>query len=121
MCIRDSPEAISELKNIKSWEDLPLTLEELGYIYARQGKRQEALQMIAELQQRSTHHYIDPASVARIYIALGDKDSAFVWLQKAYDKHSPHILSIDVDSAYDPLRSDPRFQDLVRRIGLPQS
>jgi TolB-like protein/DNA-binding winged helix-turn-helix (wHTH) protein/Tfp pilus assembly protein PilF len=115
------PEAISELKKIKSWEDLPFTLEELGYIYARQGKRQEALQMIAELQQRSTHHYIDPASVARIYIALGDKDSAFVWLQKAYDKHSPHILSIDVDSAYDPLRSDPRFQDLVRRIGLPQS
>ena len=113
------PEAISELKKIKSWEDLPLTLEELGYIYARQGKRQEALQMIAELQRRSTHHYTDSASAARIYIALGDKDSAFVWLQKAYDEHSPHMILIDADSAYDPLRSDPRFQDLVRRIGLP--
>jgi TolB-like protein/DNA-binding winged helix-turn-helix (wHTH) protein/Tfp pilus assembly protein PilF len=115
------PEAISELKKIKSWEDLPLTLEELGYIYARQGKRHEALQMIAELQRRSTHHYTDSASAARIYIALGDKDSAFVWLQKGYDEHSPHMILIDADSAYDPLRSDPRFQNLVRRIGLPQS
>ncbi|MGB8540934.1 MAG: tetratricopeptide repeat protein [Candidatus Acidiferrales bacterium] len=113
------PEAIAEVKTIKSWDDFPSAVGELGYIYALQGKRQEALERAGKLQELFMHSYTDPILLARIYTALGDKDTAFVWLQKAYEGRSPEMLSIGVDPAFDPLHDDPRFKDLVQRVGLP--
>jgi TolB-like protein/DNA-binding winged helix-turn-helix (wHTH) protein len=112
------PESIAEVKTIKDWENLQFTIGQLGRIYALQGRKAEALEMVDNLQRRSAHQYTDPIYFARIYAALGEKDSAFLWLRKAYDQHSPAMLAIGSDSAYDPLRSDPRFQDLIRRVGL---
>ena len=62
-----------------------------------------------------------PAAVAHVYIGLGDKDQAFAWLEKAYADHSWYMASLKVDPELGALRSDPRFTDLVRRIGLPPS
>ena len=57
-------------------------------------------------------------SFARIYAGLGDKDQAFKWLEKGYDERAAPLFYIKVDPIWDPLRSDPRFDDLLRRIGL---
>jgi hypothetical protein len=62
---------------------------------------------------------LSPHLVAEIYAALKWKDEAFAWLNKAYDEHDPQIVSLKVNPTLDPLRSDPRFIELVRRVGLP--
>ncbi len=59
--------------------------------------------------------------MAYVYAALGDADSAFEWMEKAYERRSMRITWIRVNPVFDPLRSDPRFQDLLRRIGFPES
>jgi len=115
------PDAIAEVEKIKSWEHLAFALGQLGHIYALQGNRQAALEIANKLQARSAQQYTDPHYLSKIYIALGEKDAAFAWLQKAYEQHSPGVLALAQDPDYDPLRSDPRFQDLIRRVGLPQS
>jgi tetratricopeptide (TPR) repeat protein len=82
------------------------------------GQRDEALQAIEKLKKIADYY---PASyVALIYIALGDKDSAFQWLDQSIKDRSDEMILLKVDPAYDPLRSDPRFTELLKRVGLPQ-
>ena len=115
-----SDEAISALYKAKSLEggDAPLVLAELGYALGQAGKKAEAIKIIAELQRRSKDMFIDPYNIGVIYIALGDKDQAFTWLKKAYEEHSVQMIYLNVEPKFDPIRSDPRFLDLERRIGL---
>jgi serine/threonine protein kinase/Tfp pilus assembly protein PilF len=88
--------------------------------YAKSGFR-GALKREAELfEEWSKHTYIDPALLAGIYGILGDKDKAFAWLEKAYAEKSAFISYIKVARDYDSLRSDPRYTDLLKRMGLPQ-
>jgi TolB-like protein/DNA-binding winged helix-turn-helix (wHTH) protein/Tfp pilus assembly protein PilF len=85
----------------------------LAYAYAVSNKRNEAVKILNDLKTRSTGN---ASEIALIYVGLGDKDQAMQWLEKAYEQHfNPSIL---LRSAFDPLRSDPRFQDLLHRIGL---
>jgi hypothetical protein len=63
---------------------------------------------------------MDPAIVSWAYIGIGDNDHALSWLEKAYAQHSNAMTTLKVEPRYDSLRSDPRFQDLVRRVGLAQ-
>jgi tetratricopeptide (TPR) repeat protein len=111
------PEAIAELEKIKSWESFSFAKAQMAYIYAVQGRRKEALEIADELRRRSAEQYVDPIYFVRIYAALGEKDLAFDRLQAAYEKHDPGILSLKEDSAYEPLRADPRFGEMVERIG----
>ena len=67
----------------------------------------------------SKQRFVSPALIAMIYIALGDKDNAFAWLDEADKAHDLYILRLKVDPKFASLRSDPRFADLVRRVGLP--
>ena len=60
-----------------------------------------------------------PAEIARHYASLGEKDKALDWLEKGYEEHAPVMATIKVDPSYDSLRSDPRFQDLLRRMNFP--
>jgi hypothetical protein len=63
---------------------------------------------------------MDPAAILRAHIGMGDKDQSFAWLEKAYSQHSNALTTLKVDPIYDPLRGDPRFQELMRRVGLAQ-
>jgi tetratricopeptide (TPR) repeat protein len=113
-------EALAETNKIKPRDAIPFGLSRRGHIYALQGRRREALDIAHQLQQASKRKHVDPPYIADIYIALEDKDSVFRWLDKAYENHSPDILLLKTDPTYAPIRSDPRFGDLVRRLGLPQ-
>jgi hypothetical protein len=76
--------------------------------------------VIDELKERSKQRYISPTIIAFIYAGLGEKGEAFGWLEKAYDGRDFILVFLKVDPAFDRLRADPRFADLVRRVGLPQ-
>jgi TolB-like protein/DNA-binding winged helix-turn-helix (wHTH) protein len=90
----------------------------LTIIYGRSGQSAQARHALQELLQSSRSYPVDPMLVAWAYLGMGDKDHAFVWFEKAYAQHSNELVSLKVSPACDPLRSDPRFQDLLRRIGL---
>jgi eukaryotic-like serine/threonine-protein kinase len=94
-------------------------LGQLGNVYAVSGKRNEALRIIDELMELSQRRYVSPSSFAIVYIGLGDKDQAFAWLEKAYEERSTFLTEFKVEPMFDSLRSDPRFQDLLRRVNLP--
>ena len=90
----------------------------LGYAYAMSGKRSEALALLQKL--KTTREYVSSAELAVLYAGLGDKEEALSLLGKAYEAHDLQLRHLKVDSHYDSLRSDPRFDDLVRRIRLPR-
>ena len=86
--------------------------------YASSGDRRRAQALLLELTQEATRGRLDPVWIGLIHAVLGDKDGAFVWLEKAYQARSDNLLYLKVDPKYDHLRSDPRFSDLVRRLNL---
>jgi tetratricopeptide (TPR) repeat protein len=90
----------------------------LGLIYAMAGKKAEAYKVIDELLSQQRH--ILPLDIAMIYARLGENDKAFNWLEKAYDEHSGWLIELKVEPAWGKIRSDSRFHNLMRRIGLPQ-
>jgi TolB-like protein/Flp pilus assembly protein TadD len=90
----------------------------LGHAYAMGGRKKDARQAIKQLQELSKHGYVTPYGIAMIYAALGEQDRALVWLEKAYYDHYWMLAFLKVDPRMDPLRSNPRFQDLQRRVGL---
>jgi hypothetical protein len=89
-------------------------------IYGLAGRKDEATRTLNELLELNERRYVTPAALAYIYIGLGDKDRAFLWLEKAFQERSNFIAYLKVVPIADPLRSDPRFDDLLRRVGLPQ-
>jgi hypothetical protein len=76
--------------------------------------------LIDELKELSKQRYVSSIFVAEIYAALGEREEAFEWLEKGYEERSIGILFLRNDPLWDNLRSDPRFQELVRRVGFPQ-
>jgi tetratricopeptide (TPR) repeat protein len=111
-------EAIEELKKAGDFTAEPYAT--IGYVYGRMGRGADARKVIADLQEQSKKGYVAPSNFAKIYIGLGDKDQAFAWLEKGYQQHDFWLSFLKGDPIFDSLRSDPRFPDLVRRIGLPQ-
>jgi len=93
-----------------------LLLSGLGYAYAASGRRADAQKMLDQLSEISKQKYVPAAYRAYIYVALGEKDRAFESLERGYEERL--ISVIRVDPAFDPLRSDPRFADLLRRMNL---
>ena len=92
----------------------------LGHAYAASGKQGEAQKILGELNKMSEQAYVSPYDLAILYLGLGDKDRALEQLNKAYDDRAGWIIYLKVEPIFDPLRSDARFVDLVRRVGLPQ-
>jgi TolB-like protein/Tfp pilus assembly protein PilF len=89
-----------------------------GRLYAITGRRAEALATIAQLKSMASERYVPDYSIALVYAALGDKDQAFELLEKSYRDHTVDMLTLYYDPLIDNLRSDPRFADLQRRVGL---
>lgn len=98
----------------------PGALGTLGFVYGLAGRKAEAEKVLNELLDLNNRRYVTSAAIAYVYIGLGDKDRAFVWLEKAYQERSNFIAYLSVVPLVDSLRSDPRFSDLLRRVGLPQ-
>jgi TolB-like protein/Tfp pilus assembly protein PilF len=90
----------------------------LGRTYALAGRTRDALKTLTDLNMRSQQTYVQPAWVAEIHAALGDSDQAIDWLEKAFVDQSTSLVFLKVEPAFDPVRKDPRFADLVRRVGL---
>ena len=82
------------------------------------GKRAEAQKVLDELQEQSKRRYVSPYLIALVYLGLSNKDQAFSWLEKAYDERSVNLMYLKVEPMLDPLRSDPRFAELLRRMNL---
>ncbi len=98
--------------------DSPTCVANLARAYAASGNKSEATDLLGELKKRSNANYSHGSEIATVYAALGDKDQAMIWLAKAYEERfNPGVL---LRPGFDPLRTDPRFQDIVRRVGLPQ-
>jgi eukaryotic-like serine/threonine-protein kinase len=92
----------------------------LGHVYGLSGKKAEARAVLDELQRTLRQQYVPADSIALVYAGLGEKDQAFTWLEKAYQEHAFKMAWLKVDPQWDSLRSDPRFADLLRRVGLSQ-
>ena len=91
----------------------------LGRAYAMAGRKAEAQKVLDQLITQSRQKYVAPKNVALIYAALGEKDKAFEWLEKSFQDHSVcSALGVKSFPGFDPLRSDPRFADLLRRMNL---
>lgn len=90
----------------------------LGRAYALSGKKEKALKAIDELKALSRERYISPYCIALIYASLDEKDQAIDWLQKAYDEHVSELIYMKVDPYLDKIRSDPRFIELLVKVGL---
>lgn len=90
----------------------------LGRIYAQEGNATEAHRILAQLLQRSRQTYVPPYFITVLYAALGNRERALQWLDRAFTERDLYLAGIKVDQAVDPLRSDARFQDLERRLGL---
>jgi len=96
----------------------PLRLASLGFAYALSGRKADARKVIAQLNDASKVHYVPASLLAEIHAALGDKDKAFSWLEKAYEEHDSFLVRLKVEPALDPLRSDRRFGELLHRMNL---
>ena len=98
----------------------PWQVSNLAYISGRTGQQAKAEQELKKLLDLNQRQPMDPMVIVPPYIGMGNNDQAIAWLEKAYAQHSNGLTALKVDPAFDPLRGDPRFQDLLRRVGLSQ-
>src|SRR5262249_39228989 len=112
-------QTIADLEKIRVSDDSRLSVALLIYAYAAVGRRAEAMRTFSELKRLAGREHVDPTCFIVSYLGLGDNEQALSWLEKAYAEHSVALTGMKVAPMYDPLRTDPRFQDLQRRIGLP--
>ena len=111
-------QAIGELqKAVQLSAGSPTCIANLARAYALSGRKSEAGKLLNELKSSSSANNSHASEVAAIYASLGDKDEAMKWLEKGYaERFNPGVL---IRPGFDPLRSDPRFQNLAHRVGLP--
>jgi serine/threonine protein kinase/tetratricopeptide (TPR) repeat protein len=116
-------EALVTIKNVRAHNDGPGQVAIEGHILARMGRQAEARERLEEVSRMSRYRYVPPVFPAILNVALDDRDAAFAWLEKAYTDRSECMtfsqsFGLGVDPYWDPLRNDPHFVDLLRRVGL---
>jgi tetratricopeptide (TPR) repeat protein len=115
-------EAVPVLEKALSVSDRsPGVMGVLVRAYAHAGRRADALQLLEELKRRQKTGYVPTAAFVNAYLGLDDKEQAFAWLEHAYQEKSNILQFLKVHPFFDPLRDDPRFADLVHRVGLDQA
>jgi eukaryotic-like serine/threonine-protein kinase len=97
----------------------PLMRAALAQTFATAGAAQKAIQILDDLQKLATERYVAPHFFAGIYVGLGEHDRALEYLEKSYAEHCHWLIYLHIDPSLDDLRNDPRFHDLLRRVGLP--
>jgi len=113
-------EAIEDFQKARRIEPVsPETMGALGQAYAAFGETEKATKVLEKLEKWSKQHYVSPFHRARILAALGQKDQAFAWFEAAYEERSFYLSWFKVEPELDPLRSDPRFKELLKRLSFP--
>lgn len=113
------PEAVARADDAnEQFDRVPRLLAAKAEAYAAAGRRAETEEVLAELESLAEEKYVDPTLLALVHTALGNHDAAFDMLERAYETRSSWLPIVNIDPRVDPLRDDPRFDDLLRRIGL---
>jgi len=106
-------------KGVKLSGGSPLMSAALAQTFATAGRRKEAIQILDDLTQLKKQKYVAPYFFAGIHVGLGEDDRALEYLEKSYEEHSHWLIYLHIDPSMDGLRSNPRLEDLLRRVGLP--
>ena len=112
------PQALAECQKARELNDDPYVLAFMSHAYAVSGKRDEAVKALGQMNESAKQRYVPAYGFAVAHAGLGEKDQAFQWLERSLQDHAWDITYLKVDPLMDNLRSDPRFADLVKRIGL---
>lgn len=115
---KEAMEQFRTAVELSGTEDTDLQLD-LGFAYAVSGKHDEARGILASFEKLQEQGKVPSGSVAVLLGALGETNEAFAWLEKAYREHDPQLTYLKAGRRFEPLRKDPRFEQLVRRLGLP--
>ena len=104
-----------ELSNRRS-----IALGILGYVYAKTGRQTDAIKIVEELKERYQKKQADGLDIAQVYSGLGEKDQAFIWLEKEFQSRNQKLALFLTRVWFDSLRDDPRYKDLLKRMNLPE-
>lgn len=119
MRLNEHAKAIAHLKQARTETgEMPLMDAALGLAYAVSGKKSETMKLAEAFKAAAKKRYIPPTYFGMLFAGLGDKDKAMIWLEKAYDDRADGLTWLNVEPMLDEVRSDPRFQNLIRKIGL---
>jgi hypothetical protein len=114
-------EAVSAYERAVDLEPADLQLKgELALVYAAASKKVQAQRILEELEEKARREYVTPIALALAHMAVGDLDATFIWLDKL-EEHSPKLIWINTNASFDPLRGDPRFHELLRKIGFTEA
>jgi len=111
-------DAVEECRKAVAAAPDPLAIAALGVALAIVDRRDEVRTILAQLDEMAKHRYVSPYCRAEIHLALGEIDETFVWLERAYAERTTPLAYLAVDPRLDPIRTDPRFADLARRVGV---
>jgi tetratricopeptide (TPR) repeat protein len=112
------PEALGHLEAARRLDGNLEVVMFFGYVHGRAGRAAEARQVLDELDRVRTRRYVSPMLPALVWTGLGDADRAFEWLERAYAERVQMLTELAAEPAFDALRPDPRFADLLHRVGL---
>jgi hypothetical protein len=107
---------IEEARRIS--HDDPLIVGDLGWCFATAGRSEDARALLAALGLRRATEWVSPVALASIHVGLGENDQALTELKRAFEERAYRIVTLDVETRWDPIRADPRFEDLRKRVGL---
>jgi TolB-like protein/DNA-binding winged helix-turn-helix (wHTH) protein/Tfp pilus assembly protein PilF len=119
MALHEFDSAIETLKKAAEISHRsPSALATLGHAYGLSGQRDKAKEILDELLALSHHRYVSPQSIVHLYMGLTDRDKTFEWLEKCYQERANTLIWLNTSPIDDPMRADPRFDSLLRRVGL---
>ena len=118
MCQEGFDEALAEFALAQRLEQNGDMLAGTGYALGRSGRKAEARQVLTEIMNLRRGRYLQAVVVALVHIGLGEKDEAFFWLEEAFTERAQWLTEIKVDPAFDSLRADRRFEELLQKMGL---
>jgi TolB-like protein/DNA-binding winged helix-turn-helix (wHTH) protein/Flp pilus assembly protein TadD len=114
-------EAIADIENGKRGAGLgPWYWSAKARVYGQWGRQAQAHRALQALEEMNKRHPVDPAPLAWAHMGMGHREEALRWLEKAYDQHSSGIVTLKVEPIYDPVRSDPRFTEIIRKMQFPE-